>query len=108
MKTMKPGAWELTRSCALWTARDAALRLDWKAAASSLVGAGRKINEVPVPSISYQVPAPVISLSRSLKRKREKIEAALALVTGLRLGALADRSENVSGETFTVRVESHH
>src|ERR1700687_4133261 len=93
---------------ALVAARDEALRLDWKAAASSLVAAGRKINEVPVPSISHQVPAPVVSLARSLKRKREKIEAALTLLAGLRLGALADRSEIVSGETFTVRVDSHH
>lgn len=92
---------------ALVSARDAALRLDWKAATSFLVAAGRKISEVPVPSISYQVPAPVVSLARSLKRKREKIDAALALVTGLRLDALADRSELVSGETFTVRVDSH-
>jgi LmbE family N-acetylglucosaminyl deacetylase len=93
---------------ALVAARDAALRLDWKTAASSLVAAGRKISEVPVPSISYQVPAPVVSLARSLKRKREKIDAALALATGLRLDALADRSELVSGETFTIRVDSHH
>jgi LmbE family N-acetylglucosaminyl deacetylase len=92
---------------ALVAAREAALRLDWKAAASALVAAGRKINEVPVPSISYQVPAPVVSLARSLKRKRAKIDAALALVAGLRLDALADRSELVSGETFTVRVDSH-
>ena len=97
-----------TVDAALVTARDAVRRLDWKAAASSLVAAGRKINEVPMPSISYQVPAPVVSLSRSLKRKREKVDAALALVAGLRLDALADRSELVSGETFTVRVESHH
>jgi LmbE family N-acetylglucosaminyl deacetylase len=97
-----------TVDAALVAARDAALRLDWKAAASSLVAAGRKLSEVPVPSISYQVPAPVVSLARSLKRKREKIEKALALVTGLRLDATADRSELVSGETFTVRVDSHH
>jgi LmbE family N-acetylglucosaminyl deacetylase len=97
-----------TVDAALVAARDAALRLDWKAAAASLVAAGRKINEVPVPSISYQVPAPVVSLARSLKRKREKIAAALALVTGLRLDAVADRSEIVSGETFTVRVDTHH
>jgi LmbE family N-acetylglucosaminyl deacetylase len=97
-----------TVDASLVSARDAALRLDWKAAASSLVAAGRKINEVPVPSISYQVPAPVVSLARSLKRKREKIDAALALATGLRLDGLADRSEIVSGETFTVRVDSHH
>ncbi len=93
---------------ALVAARDAALRLDWKSTANSLVAADRKINEVPVPSISYQVPAPVVSLARSLKRKREKIDAALALVAGLRLDALADRSELVSGETFAVRVDSHH
>jgi LmbE family N-acetylglucosaminyl deacetylase len=93
---------------ALVAARDAALRLDWKAATSSLVAAGRKISEVPVPSISHQVPAPVVSLARSLKRKREKIDAALALAAGLRLDALADRGELVSGETFTVRVDPHH
>jgi len=92
---------------ALVAARDAALRLDWKAAASSLMAAGRKINEVPAPSASSQAPAPVVSLARSLKRKRAKIDAALALVAGLRLDALADRSELVSGETFTVRVDTH-
>src|SRR5260370_17780097 len=97
-----------TVNAALAAARDAALRLDWKSAASSLVAAGTKINEVPVPSISYQVPAPVVSLARSLKRKREKIEKALALVTGLRLDAIADRSEIVAGETFKVRVDTHH
>ena len=96
-----------TVDAALVTARDAALRLDWKAAVDSLVAAGRKINEVPVPLNSNQVPAPVASLARSLKRKREKIDAALALATGLRLDALADRSELVSGETFTVRVDTH-
>jgi len=93
---------------ALVSARDAALRLDWRAASSSLVAAARKIGEVPVSSVSSQVPAPVVSLARSLARKREKIDAALALAAGLRLDALADRSELVSGETFTVRVDSHH
>jgi len=96
-----------TVDAALVAARDAALRLDWKAAADSLVAAGRKINEVPVPSNANQVPAPVASLARSLKRKREKIDAALALATGLRLDAFADRSELVSGETFTIRVDTH-
>src|SRR5437660_294705 len=93
---------------ALVSARDAALRLDWRAASSSLVAAARKIGEVPVSSVSSQVPAPVVSLARSLKRKREKIDAALALVAGLRMDALADRSEIVSGESFSVRVDSHH
>ena len=93
---------------ALAAAHEAALRLDWKSAVESLVTAGRKIDQVPMPSASFQVPAPVASLARSVKRKREKINAALALAAGLRVEALADRSEIVAGETFTVRVESRH
>lgn len=93
---------------ALAAAREEALRLDWKAAASSLIAAGRKLDEVPRPSVSLQVPPPVVSLVRSLARKREKIDAALALVAGLRLDATADRSEIVTGEPFTVRVEFRH
>jgi LmbE family N-acetylglucosaminyl deacetylase len=93
---------------ALAAAREAALRLDWKKAESSLILAGKKLDEVPKPSTSLQVPAPVASLIRSLGRKREKIDAALTLVAGLRLEAVADRSEIVSGEVFTVRVESRH
>src|SRR6267143_1983405 len=65
-------------SAALAAARDGALRLDWKAAADSLVVAGKKIDEVPRPSVSSQMPAPVVSLARSLQRKREKIDRALA------------------------------
>jgi LmbE family N-acetylglucosaminyl deacetylase len=97
-----------TVDAALVAARDAALRLDWKTAADSLVAAGKKIDEVPRPAVSSQTPAPVVSLVRSLGRKREKIDRALALVAGLRLDALADRSEIVDGESFTVRVEPHH
>jgi len=88
--------------------REAALRLDWKAAADSLAGAGRKLSEVPTPSGTMQVPAPVESLSRSIKRKRDKIDSALALVAGLRLDANADRSELVPGEPVSVRVDSRH
>ena len=93
---------------ALVAAHDAALRLDWKSATASLVAAGRKMDEVPTASGSFQIPPPVASLIRSLKRKREKIDAALQLAAGLRLDATADRSEIVPGETFTIRVESHH
>jgi LmbE family N-acetylglucosaminyl deacetylase len=93
---------------ALLAAREAALRLDWKAAADSLAGAGRKISEVPTPSGTAQVPAPAESLGRSIQRKREKIDAALAMVAGLRLDANADRSELVPGETFSVRVDARH
>ena len=95
-------------SSALAAARDTALRLDWKAAADSLVVAGKKIDEVPRPAVSSQTPAPVVSLARSLQRKREKIDRALALVAGVRLEASADRSELVIGETFSVRTETRH
>jgi LmbE family N-acetylglucosaminyl deacetylase len=92
----------------LVAARDAALRLDFNSAANSLIAAGKKLDEIPTPSLSSQVPAPVKSLRRSSLRKRQKIDAALLLVAGVRLEAIADRSEIVAGETFTVRVEPHH
>ena len=93
---------------ALASAHEEALRLDWKASAQSLISAGRKIDQVPRPSDSFQVPAPVASLVRSLRRKRAKIDAALVLVTGSHVEAIADRSDIVAGETFTVRVDSRH
>ena len=92
----------------LVAARDAALRLDWKSSADSLIAAGKKLDQIPLPALSTQIPAPVQSLFQSIHRKREKIDAALVLVAGVRLDAIADRSELVPGETFTVRVESHH
>jgi hypothetical protein len=92
---------------ALVAARDAALRLDWKAAAASLVAAGKKLDEVPKLNPAANNPEPLVSLARSTERKREKIDAALALIAGVRLDATADRSEIVSGETFTVRVDTH-
>ena len=92
----------------LVAARDAALRLDWKASADFLIAAGKKLDQIPLPALSSQTPAPVQSLFRSIHRKREKINAALVLVAGVRLDAISDRSELVPGETFTVRVDPHH
>ena len=93
---------------ALVAARDSAERLDYKSAADSLVAAGRKIDEIPMPSLSSHTPAPATSLAHSLTRKRQKINAALILAAGLRLDVLADRSDLVAGETFTVQVQPHH
>ncbi|HEX4546248.1 MAG TPA: PIG-L family deacetylase [Candidatus Acidoferrum sp.] len=93
---------------ALASAREAALRLDWTSSAEALISAGRKIDQVPKPSDSFQIPAPVASLVHSLKRKREKIDAALILVAGVRVQAIADRSDIVAGESLTVRVDSRH
>jgi LmbE family N-acetylglucosaminyl deacetylase len=92
----------------LVAARDAALRLDWKSSADSLIAAGKKLDQIPLPALSSQSLPPVQSLAESIRRKREKINAALVLVAGLRLDAIADRSELVAGESFTVRVEPHH
>src|SRR5712672_3302470 len=92
----------------LIAARDAALRLDYKASADSLIAAGKKLDQIPVPSLSSQLPAPMASLAASVRRKRDKINAALTMVTGLRLNAIADRSEIVPGESFTVRVDPRH
>jgi hypothetical protein len=61
----------------LVASRDAALRLDYKAAADSLVAAGKKLDQIPVPSLSSQLPAPMASLAQSVRRKRDKINAAL-------------------------------
>src|SRR6266853_3925212 len=92
----------------LIAARDAALRLDYKASADSLIAAGKKLDQIPVPSLSSQLPAPMPPLAESVRRKRDKINAALTMVTGLRLNAVADRSEIVPGESFTVRVDPRH
>lgn len=92
----------------LVAAGEAALRLDWRSSADALIAAGKKLDQIPLPALSSQTPAPVQSLAQSIHRKREKINAALVLVAGLRLDAIADRSELVPGETFTVRVEPHH
>ena len=69
---------------------------------------GKKLDEVPKLNPAADNPEPLVSLARSTARKREKIDAALALVLGLRLDASADRSEIVSGESFTVRVIPYH
>jgi len=92
----------------LVAARDAALRLDWKASADFLIAAAKRLDQIPLPALSSQTPAPVQSLFRSIHRKREKINAALVLVAGVRLDAISDRSELVPGEIFTVRVDPRH
>jgi LmbE family N-acetylglucosaminyl deacetylase len=92
----------------LVSARDAALRLDWRASADSLIAAAKKLDEVPLPALSDQTPPPVQSLFQSIHRKREKINAALVLVAGVRLEAISDRTELVPGETFSIRVAPRH
>src|SRR5215468_9469676 len=72
---------------ALVEARDAALRLDWKTATTSLAEAGRKLNDVPKPNPSGNNPEPLLSLARSAARKQQKVEEAVKLAAGLRVEA---------------------
>jgi len=43
---------------ALIAARDAALRLDYKGSADSLITAGKKLDQIPVPSLPRNSPRP--------------------------------------------------
>jgi len=100
-----------TRSCGPWmrlvSARDAALRLDWKTAANSLVAAGRK--SVKCPCLRFP---PKFLPGRIPRAKPEAETGKNRRGSGSRhrvaIGRARDRSELVSGETFTVRVDSHH
>src|SRR2546423_14969998 len=87
----------------LVAAREAVARLDYKSAAEALISAARKIEQIPTPPSSGQVPAPAASLARSVKRKREKIDAALTLVAVLRLGAQEGPRELAAGAEFSPR-----
>lgn len=88
----------------LAAAREAALKLDWAAAAKALAAAGLEIaaaRERLAPSAPRQS-------AWELDRVKQHIDSALALATGLRLDAEADRREIVAGESFAVRVDSQH
>ncbi len=82
---------------ALARARDAAMRLDWAQAMQSLGQAGQLAAELET--------SPANADARwELAHVRERIDAALASAAALHIDALADRSEIVAGEDFTVRV----
>lgn len=85
---------------ALRQARSAALGMEWAEVVRDLVVAGKLIAERQG-QVGRQ--AANQAAAGELDAERRKIDAALALATGLRIEANADRSEIVAGESFTVR-----
>src|SRR5882762_10169558 len=74
-----------------------------------LYGSITKLPPIPSsPRAKSWIKSRCLRFPRSVRRKRDKINAALTMVTGLRLNAIADRSEIVPGESFTVRVDPRH
>jgi LmbE family N-acetylglucosaminyl deacetylase len=91
----------------LAAARAAALRLDWRAATSSLALAAQNashwLDQCPWHLANdlaqrYQL--------EDMNRPAARIEKALALAAGLQLTAQADRSDLVGGETFTATTQA--
>ncbi len=89
---------------ALAEARAAALRLDWAGAAKALAAAGKGISGMLSDLQAASDPA-LAELRFDSVRTRERIDAALALVTALRIKAESDRREIVAGEPFNVTLE---
>ncbi len=87
---------------ALRQARAAALGIEWAEVVRDLVVAGKLITERQG-QVGRQ--AANQAAAGELDAQRKKIDTALALATGLRIEANADRSEIVAGESFTVRAE---
>jgi LmbE family N-acetylglucosaminyl deacetylase len=88
----------------LSTARDAALRLDWPAAAQALARAGGALialrDQLTAKGSSEQD-----DLRWNIDCARERIDHALALAAALQIEPRPDRSELVAGEDFAVDVE---
>jgi LmbE family N-acetylglucosaminyl deacetylase len=92
-------------------AKEAALRLDWGAAAVALTRAGREI-ESALDEYRDGAEGPLKASNAAerdaiweLRRVKQHIDEALVASTALRVVARADRGEVVAGESFTVRVE---
>ncbi len=85
-------------------AREAALRLDWPAAVTSLAAAGRELAALRA-EIKELSDAAAVRLREELAYIAPRIDAALALAAALRIEVQADRSEVVAGENFSVRVD---
>ncbi len=87
---------------ALAEARDAALRLDWAAAARAVARAGKGVADLEA-QLAKQA-GDTAGMQWELARVRERMDAALTETAALRIEARADRSEIVAGESFSVRV----
>jgi LmbE family N-acetylglucosaminyl deacetylase len=91
----------------LSSARENALRLDWPAAAQLLAEAGKALAELEGELASKKEGPTIPGLAAArweLGRVRERVDLALALASGLRLEAQADRREIIAGESLRVIV----
>jgi LmbE family N-acetylglucosaminyl deacetylase len=86
-------------------ARQAALALDYAAAARALARAGRQLMQAESQLVSQSAPN-AAGVQRELSLARERIDAALAAVAAVRILTLASRPELVAGESFTVRADT--
>jgi LmbE family N-acetylglucosaminyl deacetylase len=90
----------------LQAGRQAALALDWPAAARQLAAAGETLARSDAELARAAGPAEERADARwELEQARARADRALALAAALRLTARADRSDFVAGESFHVRLE---
>jgi len=87
----------------LVSARAAALRLDWAAAAKALASAADKASHWMTQCPRYRTDSLAQQfIVQDMNLPAVRIEQALALAVGLQVTAEADRSELVAGESFTM------
>jgi LmbE family N-acetylglucosaminyl deacetylase len=104
-----PEEWAAAAEAAIAEARAAAQQQDWMACARALARASLALR-TPLADQLVDVSGKGVLFPQE-KNHREfsrRIQRALALATGLRVEAEADRSELVAGERFTVRVSWSH
>jgi LmbE family N-acetylglucosaminyl deacetylase len=90
----------------LQAGRQAALALDWPAAARHLAAAGETMARSEAELARAAGPAEERADARwELEQARARADRALALAAALRLTARADRNDLVAGESFHVRLE---
>jgi LmbE family N-acetylglucosaminyl deacetylase len=87
---------------AIGQAIEALRRMNWAKSARDLVAAARLVRTIQEKSGSAHPPH-VRQAVDELQFVRERIDRALALASGLRISAHADRSEIVAGESLSVR-----
>jgi LmbE family N-acetylglucosaminyl deacetylase len=87
-------------------ANDAALALDWPAAAAELARAGKTIQNLEDAVKTEGTSA--AELGFELAQVRQRIDHALSIAAAVHLTAQSDRANIVGGESFTVRVALQH
>lgn len=90
----------------LHTAHDAALRLDWIAAAKSLAEARLLLSPTLADENSTATISGQTSLTFDIRKAEQRLDRALQLAAGLQVSADADRSELVAGEELSIKTKA--